>query len=421
MPLAILHQKLYSDDMKIIRNSAEKTRNCNRIKRIRLSAKLSALVLSLVLLLTGCLPNNFTREEKAAFLKTAREVVSDFLKEQYRGAKIKNIQPETDVAADGSGYELTEFASGQFSMKGQTYDFLVNTESGQVYTSVYLEEITETLKETLLQDLGIDASEAAIVSYDFIYLPIKEISGYIDMTFRNVFPQKDSAEELLQEILQDTGEYRVAISIQYKGEELPREITEKDSPFPALTLAKFYRVAKEYELYRQQYSTLYLPNISGEILQIYYSQGRPEDYSYVKNQVMEQGEFHVVYNTYERTREEGIVTESTITEEDITLTVTEEYISLDCKKDNYAMYLFTTDKNNAKKYLYTFDQDANYRAVMKECRWYAYGDKYFYAGTFTNTPYEFNARYPEESIIYTKSASEDPPIFPQSTKYEYIY
>lgn len=388
--------------------------------RIRISIIFSAVILSLTLLLTGCIPDNFTSEEKLAFLEIASDIVSDYLEKQYSGAKIDNIQPETDVAFDGSGYELTEFASGQFSWQGQTYNFLVNTESSQVYTSVYLKEIVEELKEVLLQDLCIDASETAIVDASIIYLPIKGDGGYIDSAFQNVFPHKDSAEELLQEILQDTEEYDVTMYIQYKGEELPQEITELNSPFSALSFAILYRVAEENELCRQMYSILYLPSLSEEILQINYSQGAPEDYSYTRNQVMEQDGFCVVYNTCERTREEGIVTESTIMEEDITLIVTEDYIALDCTKDNYVMYLFTNEKENAEKYLHTFDQGVNYQAEMKECIWDIYEDRYFYSGTW-GVPYEFCAYYSVENIIYTKSASEEPPIFPQPTEYHYIY
>ena len=388
--------------------------------KIRISVGLSAVILSLVLILTGCIPDNFSWKEKMAFLEVAGDMVLDYLDEHYSGAKIDDIQPETDVAPDGSGYELTEFASGQFSWQGQTYDFCVNTESGQVYTSIYLEEISEELKEALLRSLSIDASETAIVRSDITYLPVKNSEGYIAEAFRNVFPHRNSAEELLQEILQDTEEYRVILYIQYKGGELPREITEQDAPFPALSAARFYRVAGENELCRNEYSILYLPILSEEILWINYSQSPPENYSYIRNQVMEQDGFYVVYNAYERTMEDSIVTESTVAEEDITLTVTEDYIALDCINDNYVMYLFTMEKKNAEKYLYTFDKDVNHRAEMKECRWKAYEDRYIYSGTL-GVLHEFSAGYSVENIIYTKAASEEPPILPQVTGYKYIY
>ena len=395
--------------------------------RIRISVSLSAVILFFVLLLAACLPDNFTAEEEHAFLEAASDVVSDFLEEQYRGAKITHIQPETDVAPDGSGYELTEFASGQFSWKRQTYNFLVNTETEQVYTSVYLAEIVEELKEVLLQDFDINVSEAAVDDFTIIYLPIKGGAGgsYVDLAFRNVLPRKDSAEELLQEILQDTEEYRVSIDIQYKGEELPSGIIEQEPPFPALSFVRFYHIDDKHRLCREGregHSYSIIPSLSAEILWLKYQQGSPGNYSYTRNQVMEQDGFYVVYNAYERTMEEDVVTESVIRLEDITFTVTEEYIALDCAKDNYVMYLSAADKRKAKKYCYAFDQGATRKVETEKGMWYVYEDRYVYSDSiYLKVPHKFCDYYSVENIIYTKSASEEPPILPQSTGYKYIY
>lgn len=395
--------------------------------RIRISVCLSVVILSLTLLLAGCLPDNFTPEEERAFLEAASDVVSNFLEKQYRGAKIIHIQPETDVAPDGSGYELTEFASGQFSWRRQTYNFLVNTETKQVYTSIYLEEIVEELKEAILQDLGINASEAAVDDFTIIYLPIKDRTrdSYVDLAFRNVFPQKDSAEELLQEILQDTEEYAVSIDIQYKGEELPVGITDQDAPFSALSFVRFYHIGDEHGLCREGregHSYSIMPSLSEEILWLKYLQGSPGNYSYTRNQVIEQDGFYVVYNAYERTMEEGVVTESVIRSEDITFTVTEEYIALDCAKDNYVMYLSAADKRKAKKYCYAFDQGATRKVEIEKGMWYAYEDRYVYADSiYLKVPHKFCDYYSVENIIYTRAAKKEPPILPRSTEFEYIY
>ena len=399
----------------------------NQSNRIRISVCVSVVILSLALLLGGCLPDNFTAEEERAFLETASDVVSSFLAKQYGRAKIIHIQAETDVAADGSGYELTEFASGQFSWRRQTYDFMVNTETKQVYTSIYLEEIVEELKEVLLQGFGIDASEAAVDDFTIIYLPIKGGAGdsYVDLAFRNVLPRKDSAEELLQEILQDTEEYRVSIDIQYKGEDIPSGIIERDAPFPALSFVRFYHIDDEHGLCqegREGHSYSILPSLSEEILWLKYQQGSPGNYSYTRNQVMEQDGFYVVYNVYERIREEDVVTESVTKSEDITFTVTEEYIALDCAKDNYVMYLFAADKKKAKKYCYAFDQGATRKVEIEKGMWYAYEDRYVYSDNiYVKTPHKFCDYYSVEDIIYTKSASKEPPILPQSTEFEYIF
>ena len=205
----------------------------------------------------------------------------------------------------------------------------------------------------ILQDFDIDASEASVDDPAIIYLPIKDsIRGsYVDPAFHNVFPREDSAEELLREILQDTEEYIVSIDIQYKGEDLPEGITEQDTPFPALSFIEFHHVGEEHGLCqagREEFSYSIIPSLSEEILMLRYRQGSPSAYSYIRNQMMEQDGFYLLYNAYGKAMEEDVVTEYVITEEDITFTVTEEYIALDCTKDNYVMYLSAADKREAE-------------------------------------------------------------------------
>lgn len=408
-----------------MKSVSNKTKKANRtINKI----SLSAVLLSLVLLLGGCIPDNFSPEEERAFLETASEIVSGFLDNEYNSAKIDHIQPETDVAPDGSGYELTEFASGQFFWQGRTYDFLVNTETEEVYTSVYLTEVAEGLKETLLQGFDIDASEAAVDDLKIYYLPINDRSTGRDLDIRavrNVFPLRNSAEELLWEILQDTEDYTVFIEIQYKGEELPEGITEQDAPFSALLSVEFYHIGEEHGLCqagREGFSYSIMPSLSEEILQINYLQSSPSDYSYIRNQVMEQDGFYLLYNAYEKTMEKDVVTEYVITEEDITFTVTEEYIAIDCAKDNYIMYLSAADKKVAEKYCYAFDRGALKKVEIEKGMWYAYEDRYVYADNiYVKVPHKFYEYYSVENIIYTKAASKKPPILPSSTEFEYIY
>ncbi|MCH5270531.1 MAG: hypothetical protein J1E83_07235 [Lachnospiraceae bacterium] len=397
-------------------------------KKTKKCVNLLTVILSLILLLSGCIPDNFSPEEERAFLEIARGVVSNFLDNEYSGAKIEHIQVETDVAPDGSGYELTEFASGQFSWQGQTYSFLVNTETEAVYTSVYLPEITEGLKEALLQGFAIDASEADVDDLKIYYLPINDRSTGRDLDIRavrNVFPLRASAEELLREILQDTEDYTVFIEIQYKGEDFPSGITEQDAPFPALLSATFYHIGEEHGLCqagREGFSYSIMPSLSEEILRIKYSQSSPSDYSYIRNQVLEQDGFCLLYNAYERTMEEDVVTEYVITEEDITFTVTEEYIAIDCTQDNYVMYLSATDKKEAEKYCYAFDRGAHKKVEIEEGMWFAYEDRYVYADNiYVKAPHKFYDYDSVGNIIYTKSASKKPPILPQSTEFEYIY
>lgn len=358
---------------------------------------MSAAILLLILCtLTGCIPNNFTAKEKKAFLKKAREAASDYLSDRYDGAVIQKIQHETTVM-DG-GYELTEFASGQFVWQEQTYNFVVNAETGEVYTSVYFDGIEERLKEMLLREFGIAAEETAVEGCAVYYLKgDRKVDGNC---FRNVFPEEESVEELFDKILRDNETYQFSMRLQYKGEDLSLEMMEQESPFPTLSGVGIYHVTEEHALCEGEFSSLILPSISKEILTVNFLQ---DTASYTKYQELEQDGLEVIYNAYERTREQNTVTESVITEEDITLTVTDEFLRLDCTKDNYSMYLSTGDKEIAKKYLYVFlDSPVIKEEKTQKGRWYSFEDRYIYADNeYIAVPYEIQPYYYEGNVIYS--------------------
>lgn len=346
------------------------------------------VILSLILCtLTGCIPNSYTAEEKKAFLREAKKVASSYLSDRYRGAVIREIQPETTVK--NAENVLTEFASGKFVWQKQTYDFVVNVETGEVYTSVYLDEIEERLKEAIFRELGITAEETAVGMCN-IYL--SHVYGY------NVFPEEESVEKLFEKVLQDEETYHIFMYLQYKGEDLSPEMMERESPFSTLWRLHLYHVAEEHALIEGHYGKVTLPILSKEILELNFYDDTAD---YTGYQTLEQDGIRVIYNAYERRREQNEVTESVINEEDIVLTMTDEFIRLDCAKDNYSMYLSTKDKKIAKKYLHVFrSTPGNAKKETEEGMWYSFEDGYVYT-VYSTTPYEIYQRYYEGNVIYS--------------------
>lgn len=321
-------------------------------------------------------------------------MASSYLTDRYSGARIQEIEPETILKDDG--YELTEFAKGQFVWQWQTYNFVVNTETGEVYTSVYYEEVEERLEEELLRELGI-ISEEIVVDYCTISC-LKDAEKLEGHCFNNVFPEEESAEKLLEKILQDTETYKFAMHLRYKGEDLSLEMTEREAPFPTLSSVIIYHIAEGHALHEGNYSAL--PILSRETMELRYSQ---DTASYTRYQTLEQDGLKVIYNAYEWTREQDTVTESVITEEDITLTVTDEFIRLECTKDNYSIYLSTKDKNITKKYRYVFlkGRAAKGEKTQKGV-WYSFENGYVYAyDELLPVPYEINGRHSKGNVIYS--------------------
>ena len=362
----------------------------------------AVLLISVLLLLTGCIPNNYTAEEEAAFLKEAGAVISDYLEVCYEGAEVTEIHPKTSV--DEGGYILTSFADGQFVWQNHAYDFLVDVETGEIFTSIHLDEIIERLHEEVLQGFGIDAQEDIVWDYSIRYLQGSKLIS--DSTsYYNVFPEGETADELIQKVLQNPEEYRFSMRIQYKGQELPQEIMDRESPIPTLSNVTFYHVAEEYSLYEGKYQFSVLPSLSEEILE--FSQAAS---TYIRNQVLEQDGLLLVYNAYERIRKDSVIMERVITEEDISLTVTEEFIALECDKDNYSMYLFAVDKKTVEKYLYTLDHWIIKNGEFEDGKgmWYAYEDRYFFSDSIhVETPHKFNKFDSEQNTIYTKRAVKE--------------
>lgn len=155
-------------------------------------------ILSLFLF-TGCIPKGYTREEENDFLREAKKAALAYLESAYSGAVIEEIGAETTV--ENSEYVLTEFARGCFRWQEHSYVFVVNAETGKVYTSVCLREISERLQEALIQELGIDSYEEIGSGYAIYYL--KDRCGADRSTFFNVFPEGEPVEELLQKVLTD--------------------------------------------------------------------------------------------------------------------------------------------------------------------------------------------------------------------------
>ncbi len=380
---------LYNGSMKHIKLKIKKQNN---------QIFLLAVILFLVPhILTGCIPDNFTKEERKAFLQEAGEVASSYLSDRYSGAVIQKIRPET-TAVDMKR-ELTEFASGQFVWQEQTYNFTVNAETGEVYTSVYFDEIKERLMEVLLQELGVDGEETAIEECAIFYLKGDKRIGRD--CFMNVFTEEESVEKLLEKILQDTETYQFYIRLQYKGDDLSLEMMEMEAPFPTLSGVSIYHVAEEHALCEEEYSILILPSLSKEILVLDFDE---DTASYTRYQTLEQDGLSVLYNAYERTRKQDMVTESVITEDDIVLTVADEFIRLDCTKDNYSMYLSTKDKKIAKKYRYVFLSSSGFNEKRTEKgMWYSFEDGYVYADSvYSKVPYEIQQYYYEGNVIYSR-------------------
>lgn len=358
-------------------------------------------ILSLFLF-TGCIPKGYTREEEKEFLREAKKAAEAYLESAYSGAVIEEIGAETTV--ENSEYVLTEFARGVFHWQEQPYIFVVNAKTGEVYTSVCLDEIKEGIKETLIQDLEIDAYEVDAVYYEIYYRGWRDNNAETG-TFFCVFPEGETAKNLLQKVLTDTEEYVFSMEIQYKGGDIPQKIMEGEAPFPTLEKMTLYHVAQEHELYEERWNSRgNLQALSREILQCNYGEDSVE---YTRKQAVECDGLQVVYDAYEWKREQERVTEETTDEEDISVAISEEKIVLDCTKEQFCLYLLTTDRKIAEEYLYVFHDHVFNKETLEKGIWYPYGNIYIYSDIYSDNirlnAHKFSHYYKTGNVIYKEN------------------
>lgn len=330
-------------------------------------------------------------------MREAKRISSEYLTDTYKGSVIKDIEPITTVA--DAEYALTEYAEGRFVWQKQSYDFVVNTRTGEIYTSVHVNEIKERLEDVLAERLGIASRQTSALDISIYYLDTCDKTGF-RKDFRNVLPEGETAEELFEKISEDPEAYTFSVTLEYKGDEIPQEIMEGGAPFPSMSRVGIYHIAEEYGLYEGEHWYMDLPILSEEILWRGYS---GDTYEYTGNQVMEREGFRVVYNAYEKIKDEEAVTEMWVGEEDIMLSITDEYIMLDCTKEHFSMYLFATDKESAERYRYCYD--ILNEGSLRKGVWYPYEEYYVYAGYLADVPYEFNSGNREMNTIFTSELS----------------
>lgn len=180
------------------------------------------LILS-TLCLTGCPGRAYSRNESQAQEQKAQTMMKEYLDENLEGAKLQEIYVDSETI-DSCRY-MTDFAEGTFEYKGNSYEFKINTKTGQVYTSLLLNELNDKLKDCVLEKLGLSESEMIFVVRDISCLEKTSVydngeARYTDYTFELEGVLPDDIENIDDEVWEilDSPDYIIDISIMYYGE-----------------------------------------------------------------------------------------------------------------------------------------------------------------------------------------------------------
>ncbi len=119
-------------------------------RKKRAFALMLALALLLLLALSGC--------GHSAQLKEGQKLMKQYLSGLGRGAAL--LDSHVDVLRPAADTLVaSDYVKGSFRANGQTWDFAVDTATGEIYTSERLSEFSDCCVRQITARLGLDRSE----------------------------------------------------------------------------------------------------------------------------------------------------------------------------------------------------------------------------------------------------------------------
>lgn len=189
------------------------------MKKIQLIVQYVLAIMCLSFL-TGCSSYDFNEDERTEQIEQAEELMEDYLSRNYPGGMLEDVSLHVEVVE--GNYCQTDFVDGGFIYEGEEYRFVVNTETGEIYTSCLLEEAGRAGIEYVLETLEISSQE--ILDWNFyIKYPVSskgelsETAYEGDTYLENVLMDSFQDPEDIIEFLKNE-ECNIMIQIVYAGE-----------------------------------------------------------------------------------------------------------------------------------------------------------------------------------------------------------
>lgn len=312
-------------------------------KRLKLPVPLlmAELLVSVSLCLTGCnfsdIPDKYTKKEAQDQEKEAREIFAQYLEGELGGGKIEKVSVYEAVPPNDVGFYLTDFVNGRFAYEGESYAFVVNTRTEEIYTSLRLQELKKTGTE-YVQDYFQISCDEIIESHIDVTVRVPALSEDKENRFEGmsislagVVPiSLDVSEDSIKAILEDEA-YTVNMDIIYKGEwGLAPDGYEIES-LPGLKALNIYHMKSKAEI-SEALEGIY-DYMMSETLKESVREGSPTT-RYAEWDHLEEGNFHLFFETYCRECTSGNVVETELEKgRDIQLLVDDERVEVDCNKD----------------------------------------------------------------------------------------
>lgn len=357
-------------------------------------------LLCLVLLcfcLTGCIPNEYTEEEAEKQEKAAVEIFEEYLAEELGSGEIETVSVHTETLSHTVGYYLTDFVDGKFTYRGQTYSFVVNTRTEEIYTSLEVEETKEKGLEYVLDSLDISCDEIVESRFSIeLHVPAmgedtENLYEGAKTSLSGVLPAAyETSEQDIERLFGDEN-YELKLYIIYKGKEGLNQEGYGIGELPGLKSLELKHM-KAKAVSSEELGGIYDYMMSETLKET--AQNESRTVRYARWDHLEQDGFHIFYEGYCREETDGEVKETVLeTDEDIYLVVDEERIEVFCAEEtNFFLFAENLSAKESEMPVAWEFAVSNGHTRYAERSWLRDGKRFVLGGTGDRKPCVFQGR-----------------------------
>ena len=191
----------------------------------------NAAALLCIPLLCGCIPSDYTKEEREDREAKAVEIAEDYLYDHYRSAQIKESTFfPIDTAKSGvMESHMSDWVQGKYSNGGEK-SIAVNVETGEIYTSQDWVSFCMYGKELVYDLYGLSEANAVVEIYGRIDLPAcVDDDTYEDIRIYDMLPADVTVDEDFVKDVFASEEYGITIRM-IVNDEVDMSIFENTEP-----------------------------------------------------------------------------------------------------------------------------------------------------------------------------------------------
>lgn len=378
-------------------------------KNIRIEERLSTIffkkfilafmMILLFTLLAGCgefTLNNESSWQIRQYENAGREIMEEYLSENFPDAKITACSCRK-VYEGGYSY-ITDYVDGRFCIGEEYYYYVVNVNSGDVYTTYYEDEIGERVCEQIVEKLGIENYK---ISSSFVAKVVRTTtdesldSFSLDETMNVYIPgniTEDNLNAFIAEVLSGNG-YYFDFTVCYND-----DIRIEDMDINQLS-EQFQNVRLQL-VHRQADSDVNQASVLDREEELYIIVN--EKYRYTSYNRVEKDNVFLVYEEYSCDGDGYVDISKTnlIKADNFCVSIDEEKIDIDLKEDvEYYLCFYNMDFLNGNDLYYYLTTTEQYKkAEIVEDAEYYYSLEY-YGGT--------RPIYQSETFYIGNPAAED--------------